>query len=373
MFAFRVVAALSCALFFCAPLWANDWAHHRGGPEQQGQASGTLANRLEQQWSFKAEGPVHSSPIVIKDRVFIGSNDGFLYALDLNTGAKIWRYETGGAVEAAPTVIGGRVVVGASDGWIYALDAEKGTLDWKFETKAKVMGAVTSADEDSLFVGSYDGNLYALEASTGKKRWVYETGNYIHGSPAIWKGHVVIGGCDQKLHIVAIKSGEKVGMVPLGAQMGASPAIVGDVAYLGTYGKEFYEIDLKHKAISWVYKDRDFPYFSSPTVDEKRVYFGGRDRRIHAVNREDGRAAWTYQTRGKVDGSLILVDGKIVAVSTEGRIHLIRAVDGEKLWSYDLGANLIGSPGVSSGRVILGTGDGIVYCFGPKKRAQKRP
>src|SRR5512134_3354221 len=41
-------------------------------------------------WNFKTQGPVKSSPAIRGRRVFVGSGDGNLYALDLQTGKKLW-------------------------------------------------------------------------------------------------------------------------------------------------------------------------------------------------------------------------------------------------------------------------------------------
>ena len=67
-------------------------------------------------WRFATDGPVLSSPAVIDGRAYFGSDDGFLYAVDINTGAEAWRFRTGGAVRSSPAVAdvvvhGGEVVV----------------------------------------------------------------------------------------------------------------------------------------------------------------------------------------------------------------------------------------------------------------------
>ena len=43
-----------------------------------------------------------------------------------------WTFPTGDAVSASPTVVEGVVYVGSWDGYFYALDAKSGALKWKF-------------------------------------------------------------------------------------------------------------------------------------------------------------------------------------------------------------------------------------------------
>ena len=73
----------------------GDWPMFRGQPALTGIAGSTLPDRLGLLWTFKTAGPVKSSPALVQDRVFIGSDDGNLYALALADGRKLWAFKTG--------------------------------------------------------------------------------------------------------------------------------------------------------------------------------------------------------------------------------------------------------------------------------------
>ena len=72
-------------------------AMFRGGPTHTGVYE---TEGVEQEpsvlWSFATGGRVLSSPAVTDDRAYVGSDDGALYAVDLETGREAWRFETGG-------------------------------------------------------------------------------------------------------------------------------------------------------------------------------------------------------------------------------------------------------------------------------------
>ena len=70
-------------------------------------------------WSFPTRGKVDSAPVICGGKVIVGSDDGRLYVVSLDTGKEIWSYETGQPVESSPAVAGGRVVVGCNDGNVY--------------------------------------------------------------------------------------------------------------------------------------------------------------------------------------------------------------------------------------------------------------
>lgn len=144
--------------------------------------------------------------------------------------ARAWAFPTGDAVTATPTVVHGVVYVGSWDGFFYAIDLRTGKLRWKFELKRQASiqpqpgrqprdatsdgGMVTSSAwfEPSdghhpdlvLFGGGY--TLYALKASTGQELWSHEyTGRpdrspdpdhdeaRIFSSPVVVDGKVIIG------------------------------------------------------------------------------------------------------------------------------------------------------------------------------------
>ena len=48
--------------------------------------------------------------------MFVGSNDGRLYVLDLASGKVVWEYEDGGALMSSPAIASGRVVIGSTEG-----------------------------------------------------------------------------------------------------------------------------------------------------------------------------------------------------------------------------------------------------------------
>jgi eukaryotic-like serine/threonine-protein kinase len=123
---------------------------------------------------------------------------------------------------------------------------------------------------------------------------------------------------------------------------------------------------LKEGNLVWSYKDRSFPYFSSPAVTQDRVIFGGRDRRIHCVDRATGEKIWTLAARGKVDSSPVVCGDKVVVGADDGRLYLIALADGKELWDFEIGQPITSSPAVASGRVVVGSEDGSVYAFGTK-------
>jgi eukaryotic-like serine/threonine-protein kinase len=81
-------------------------------------------------------------------------------------------------------------------------------------------------------------------------------------------------------------------------------------------------VDLRSGEPRWTFRDRNFPYFSSPAVSAKRVVIGGRDRRLHGLHRETGEPAWVFASRGRIDSSPVIVGDKVVVGSDDGRLYM---------------------------------------------------
>jgi len=348
-----------------------DWPMFGGNQGLLGRAAGSLADSLVLLWRFKTGAEVKSCPVICNGRVFVGSSDASVYALDLGSGAKLWSYATGDVVEAAPCVTGGSVFVGSADGVLYALDAETGALRWKYETEGEILGAASwtlspDGQKTWILVGSYDNRVHCVDANSGQAVWVYETDNYVNGSPAADSGKCVFGGCDALIHVVSLADGSEAAQIDSGSYIAASAAFLDGQVYVGNYDGVFVRADVGRDEIVWEYTQGEAPFFSSPAVGEDVVVFGGRDERVHCVRREDGSQVWTFKTLGEVNSSPVICGDKIVVGSDDGRLYMLRLSDGKRVWSYEMGQPITSSPAVAHGLVVVGCDDGYVYAFGPK-------
>jgi outer membrane protein assembly factor BamB len=63
---------------------------------------------------------VASSPAIADGLVYVGSNDGKVYAFNSMTGTCVWSYTTAGMVVSSPAISNGIVYVGSYDHMFYA-------------------------------------------------------------------------------------------------------------------------------------------------------------------------------------------------------------------------------------------------------------
>ncbi|HEB54023.1 MAG TPA: hypothetical protein ENI87_12280, partial [bacterium] len=102
---------------------------------------------------------------------------------DARTGARRWSYQTNGWVGPQPAFGPRNVYVGSQDGRLYALDQATGKESWHVETRGRVSGAAAPG-ERFVYFGSCDARLYAVDLVVGRVDWQFEVEHQPgHGAP----------------------------------------------------------------------------------------------------------------------------------------------------------------------------------------------
>ncbi len=347
----------------------QDWLLYRGSQGLLGVSSEQLPETLDLLWSFKTEAPVRSSAVVQKGRVYIGSADSHLYALDLETGQKIWSLEVDSPIEAPPTVLEDTVYVADLGGFVYAVNTESGETRWTYETEGEVAGAVNWArlgERLCVLVSSHDAFVHCIDAKSGESVWRFETESFVNGTPAVSGDLCVFGGCDAFVYVLRLADANEVMRIDMGAYVASSVVLDQSRIYAGNYEGLFLSASISDPNERWEYPVEDGEIVSSAAVGPDAIVFGDRDSQVLCLDRDTGDLRWRFKTLDNVDSSPVIVGDKVVVGSDDGRLYMLSYKTGEKIWSYEIGEPIISSPAVSHGRVIIGCDDGSVYAFGTK-------
>ena len=252
--------------------------------------------------------------------------------------------------------------VGASAGYPVEF-SPAGNMAWKTPVPYGQSSPVVVGDH--VLFGSYDQHFYAVNARTGAIHWKLETNGPVHATAAVADGIAYITGCDEIFRAIRVSDGKEVFTVPSGAYTGASPALVGTVAYYGTFNNDVLAVDLAAKKILWRYThpERQFPYASSAAVHEGKVVVGGRDKMVHGIDAKTGKSLWTFTTRSRVESSPVITGGRVYVGGNDGKFYVLDVNTGAKVWEFEAGAPMSASPAVAGGSLVIGTQDGRLFCF----------
>jgi outer membrane protein assembly factor BamB len=324
--------------------------------------SGTL-HALDAQgavrWKFATDKPIKARPAVIGDSVYLASDTGFLYRLDKRSGQERWRaqidrgsperispYQEGSRWDRYGSSVvadGKRVYVGSRDKTLYALDLATGKEQWRVETQ-DMMTATPALYRDMLLFADYKGVVQAVGASDGKARWTYDAKLPVAGDLIVDADRVFVGSRTYDLIALDATSGKELWKHYYWFSWIESPPVVRDgVVYTGSSdGVGVFAIDARDGKLRW---KTAVPGWAWPrtAVSDKLVvaatvgagaYPGARAGSLVAIDRATGAIRWLYLDPPSADtvakkaewgfaAAPAVGDGVVYAADLQGRVHAI--------------------------------------------------
>jgi outer membrane protein assembly factor BamB len=207
------------------------------------------------QWDFWL-----SSPIAYHNKIYFGSGDGNLYALDAARGTQVWKFATDGIIHSSPAIAFGNVYFGGWDTYMHAVDAESGKEVWKFQTGIDTVihnqtGITGSAliSGDMVYFGCRDSYLYALNAKTGNLVWKkFNDRGWISLTPVVYGDKLIYAsGSSQRLVAVNKMTGDSIYQKQMNTGFFASPTIAGETLYQGEFNGVMTALDVNNGDIKW--------------------------------------------------------------------------------------------------------------------------
>jgi outer membrane protein assembly factor BamB len=380
----RSLIAALVAVVVATPASA-DWRQFHAGPARLGvsrdhRLKPSNVHRLKVRWSRatgrSAEG-INSSAAVAGGRVFVGSDDGRLYAFGVH-GARLWSRRVGGAVRSSPAVSSRTVFVGSERGYVQARAVGSGRPRWS----RKLDGAVTSSPlvaEGRVYIGSRGGTFYALSAATGRVVWKRTV--WAVWDSAAYRGGVVYVGSDQgRVWAFDADSGTRRWVTRVGGRVRSTPAVTDRRVYVGTDRGRVFGLARRSGHRVWASPAAEPGKGSvrcAPAVAAGLVVVSvglttkPMDGRVRAFHQRRGKIAWTAPMTDYATSSPAFVHGMFFVGSFDHRLYAFGAKHGAELWTsgwqyqggfFDRGISA--SPAISGGRVYIGVRDGRLYALG---------
>jgi len=225
-------------------------------------------------------------------------------------------YPDGLSAYGQPTIVSGRVFVGSDIGYVYSLDAETGCVYWSYAAQGAVRPAVSVAPirghngtTYAAYFGDAHANVYAVDAQTGQELWTTRVDHHfvarITAAPKVYQGRVY----------VPVSSSEEFSASNLDYPCctGRGSLVALD-ANTGTQVWKAYMADepkptRKNSRGVQQYSPSGGSIWNSPTIDAERgaIYVGTGDGQsdpvpettdaIVALDLKTGRILWFYQAQ----------------------------------------------------------------------------
>jgi outer membrane protein assembly factor BamB len=422
----RLVRIRILATILAASLPAGlraDWPTWRADAARSGQTSETLAGELPLQWTWRSTHPPQTAwprddrmafdrvyrVVAAHGMVYFGSSaDDTVYALDAATGALKWTYCTDGPVRFAPTVWKDRLYVVSDDGFLYALRADDGTLieRWRGglgEDRVLGNGRIVSKWVARSGPVIHDGILYwgagiwqaegiylrAMNADTGEVLWTNDSSGGIemgqpHGGAVSKSGVSAQGYLMANADRLFVTTGRAVPAAFTRAsgafeyyrlqentQRGSTQAMLsGDYFYNGGYAYQNTDgapLADRVDGVVAVLGDGVVHGTADKLRALKVVIKELTDRRGNKYMGPAHDIVW--QVDNVPSGTAIITTANAVVTSHGRRVALVDAASREIVWSHEVDADAL-ELAVADGRLLVSTTAGTISCFGPESVTQ---
>lgn len=291
-------------------------------------------------WKFTTGGEVNSSPAFgpagsifgPNGTVFVGSDDGYLYAIDPVTGTNLDAFKTGDKILSSPVIDkNGVVYIGSLDGKLYALWYRLGEFIEKwlqpFGAGAAIIATPAIGSDGTIYFGDINGNFHALDPN-GNEEWIFQAGDKIVSSPAIGSDGneeiIYFGSLNHYVYAIRADNGSLKWKFPTSATVYASPAVgpdgriyVGELelGHVESYNFKFYCINIDGTE-NWNV-DTGTGVYSSPAIGPGgNIYVGSWDGMLYALSPTGGRLWDVKKSPVDVDSSPAVSKNEVVYVES---------------------------------------------------------
>ena len=320
--------------------------------------------------------------------LFSANRDGDVYAFNIDTGKEQWhtdisalKFKSGFFDSRKSAMLSGGVVagmdkvfVGSENGELYALDAKTGDLLWQSEAKGEIIAA-PAIDSGIVVVNTVSGLVKAFDAKDGKEVWSIEQEVpplSLRGtsSPVIASGGVLVGGASGDMTVYMLTSGQEGWTTALGDATGSteldrvididsSPIVFGDKLYAISSRGSLAAIDLRSGRIVW---KRQYSSYRSIALEGNNIYITDIKGHVYSIGRINGLEQWSQLllTNRGVTGPVVV--GKYIVVGDfEGYLHWIDKETGEMVARHQVDNSAIyATPIVDKGIIYAESRDGDI-------------
>jgi outer membrane protein assembly factor BamB len=340
---------------------ASDWPTSQRDPGHTGVSAGQQPQPpLGVAWSTTYQDRV-TAPVVSDGRIYVGSHDNHLYALDAG-GGRLWSFETGDEIASAPSVWGETVYVSSKDGSVYGLDAASGERQWEYETGADVTASPLVSD-GKILVGNYDGSFVALDAEGGAELWTHDIPEPIYHVAAYADGTAFVVDDTPALTAIDAVSGERQWRFEEYAGETYSVSVRDGRVYYVNWGRT-YVLDRETGDVIDTISGETAGYVGSPAIGTDRLYLAcGDGNHICAISTVTGEKRWERRLARStgVFSPPALVGDTLYVGSGIGTFYALDSATGEVLWHMDTGDPIMTGIAVAGDRIVFSTEAGTVY------------
>jgi outer membrane protein assembly factor BamB len=141
--------------------------------------------------------------------------------------------------------------------------------------------------------------------------------------------------------------------------------IVADgLAFMGTYGGNFYALDSNTGETRWYYKTGG-PIGHTAAYNNGVVFFGSMDCNLYAVFANNGKLKWSFEAEEGIWVSPTICKGNVMFGDRAGNFFALDELSGRLKWKFKTGDRILTTGAVTEDEkyVIFASEDMYLYCL----------
>ena len=306
-------------------------------------------------WSIQEKSDMGSGMALHNDLLIYTNTAGEVKAVKEGDGTTVWTYKTDGKIYSTPVVHENRIWVASSDSYLYGLRVQDGKKLFQLKNDKAVVSSPACSGNKVMLAGG-DGHCRAWDVSTGKLLWEFDSvKNFVVTRPLVKDGVVFFGSWGNEFYALDIETGKSRWIWNSGhSNRMLSPAQVVPVAthgriYLASPDRYMTVLDEVTGEVIWRYNDPENRVRESIGISEdgNTVYAKTMDGNILAIDATVPSRQVKWISSGEDMGyeltptPVVEKDGVVYAPTDKGLIYAYRASDGAFLWKYRISNGLI--------------------------------
>ncbi len=327
------------------------------------------------------------SPVVTNNAVVAATRSGSVIAYDKQSGTVLWKTnlkqnpaftkKRSARINGGLTFAYQHIFVGSENGVLFALDEKTGAINWQKQLTGELI-ASPAASDGRVVVYTAAGHLQAFDVFTGQALWSVSDDLPLltlrgGSEPIIKEGAVIYGKANGKIGFVLLKNGQKIResivQIPRGltdlqriSDVDATPVVHGNLFFGLSYNNILIARDLLSGDEVWRHNYAGYKNMALSGLD---LVIIDKHNQIIVVNYSDGHEKWINKQLTHHQITPPTIFGKYIIVGDDtGHLFWIDRNNGEILVKERLSRKgITHAPVIEQNKLFVQTRKGMLYAL----------
>ena len=268
----------------------------------------------------------------------------------------------------------GSKYVGYNDYYLFAYNIKNKSIELKVKVDSQI-NSIPVIFNKFIYFTTEKGYLYSISISKGEINWSKNINDHCESAPSIYKNSIYLvsnkynskGDLIGYLHAIDSKTGDTIWTKKLGkyndTYWGVTPTISHDLIYFG-WNNYLYAVNSNNGKNKWKYQTSGRIIIGTPCVTDNFVFIGDNNNYLYALDTNTGKLMWQFTASDWITTSPVYADELVCFGTHDGFLYTLDSNNGKMKWRFKTSDTIYRSPILFSyGSIYVGNDDGYFYAL----------